>query len=139
MMQKPVKKFSGGLMKAVSKAMPQIKKAVEASSGVPPEATPEVVSKARGPLGKIVTAMATASPQGGQPPARRGPFGSIARAAAEAVKNAPASSAQPQGKGILGRAAKAAATAVAKRARPTGMKKGGAVIKKAVKKTTRKK
>ena len=138
-MQKPVKKFGGGLMRAVtSKILPKIKEAVE-GSGMPREANPQVISKARGPLGKIVTAMATASPQGGQPPARRGLLGNIARAAAEAVKNAPASSAQPQGKGILGRAAKAAATAVAKRARPTGMKKGGAVIKKVVKKITRKK
>ncbi len=109
MMKKPVKKFAGGMMKAI---LPAVKKAVGAS-GMPREANPGVISQGRGPLGKIVTAMATANPQQGQP-------------------------ATPS-RGLLGRVAQAAAAAAARRAKPTGMKKGGAVIKKAVKKTTRKK
>jgi hypothetical protein len=131
-MRKPVKKFSGGLMRAaVSKVMPKIKEAVE-GSGVPQEANPGVISsgRGRGLARKIATAMATASPQGGPPPARRGLFGrAITDVLAEATK-----------RGItppLPRSTMAEAAVAAKKA--TGMKKGGAVTKKAVKKTVRKK
>jgi hypothetical protein len=136
MMKKPVKKFAGGMMKAI---LPAVKKAVGAS-GMPREANPGVISQGKGPLGKIVTAMATANPQQGQPATpSRGLLGRVAQMAAEAAKNAPVAAPRPQGRGVLGRVAQAAAAAAARRAKPTGMKKGGAVIKKAVKKTTRKK
>ena len=134
-MQKPVKKFGGGLMKAVSKAMPQIKKAVEASSGVPPEAIP---TTKKVPVPSILGGFGVMGPTATAGKAS-GVMGRVAKAAAEAAKKGPVATARTPSRGLLGKAAQAAAAAVAKRARPTGMKKGGAVIKKAAKKTTRKK
>jgi hypothetical protein len=109
-MKKPVKKFNGGLIaKLMAKAAPQIKKAEGQK-----ESAPGVMAAPRTLVGRVATA------------------------AANAAKNAPASSARPQGRGIVGRVAQAAGTA-AQRVKLPGLKKGGAVTKKAVKKTARKK
>ena len=107
-MKKPVKKFNGGL---IAKLMTRVAPQIKKAVG---ESSPGVVNQGKGL------------------------FGRVAQMAAEAAKNAPASSARPQGRGIVGRVAQAAATA-AQKAKPPGMKKGGSVTKKAVKKTARKK
>ena len=118
-MKKPVKKFGGGLINSgllagvMRKAVPQIKKAVEKAEEQK-ESTPGVVAAPRTLVGRVATA------------------------AAEAAKNAPASSARPQGRGIVGRVAQATGTA-AQRVKLPELKKGGAVTKKAIKKTARKK
>jgi hypothetical protein len=141
-MKKPVKKFGGGLIaRALAKAAPQIKKAVEKTGGQK-ESTPGVMTAPRTLVGRVATAAADAAknaPVSSARPQGKGIFGAgLTQLAGEAAKNALISSARPQGRGIVGRAAQAAGTA-AQRVKLPGLKKGGVVTKKAVKKTARKK
>jgi hypothetical protein len=146
-MKKPVKKFGGGLINSgllagvMRKAAPQIKKAVEKAEGQK-ESTPGVMAAPRTLVGRVATAAAEAAKNAPASSARspgRALFGlDLAQLEAEAAKNAPVSSARPQGRGIVGRVAQATGTA-AQRVKLPGLKKGGAVTKKAIKKTARKK